>query len=150
MPAPSAPTGGGFDLHAVFKESKVHANVAQEVIVTTEDRATLCLMRHRSALETKSQWVAPASLLAAIVATLVTSEFHDFLRIPREVWHALFLVTLFLSVGWLIASLIRIFMKRKARSIEAIIAALKQQPNQPDAPQPTRGMGVNLMDRFRR
>ena len=70
---------------------RVSFNVAQSVIVTTEDKIRLSLGSYLQKTERRSDWIAPASLLIAILATLVTTTFNDFI-FSGATWKAVFII----------------------------------------------------------
>ena len=58
--------------------SSVHKNVAQQFIVTTEDKITICLTRHQQAVLASRDWVGVLGVVISIFATLlVTEKFRD-------------------------------------------------------------------------
>lgn len=99
----------------------VHVNVAQPIIVTTEDKVHRCLMAHVSTIENRKAWIAPLGLLVTVGAVLVTCNFRDFI-LPANVWHAMFALTALGSVVWLAKAL---FALRKSHSVEDVIKELK-------------------------
>ena len=83
---------------------KVHVNVSQSLIITTEDRMHLWLREVMIRFRKQFEWVAPLSLFITITLTLTTTSFKN-LVLPAETWHAIFLIVDIISFGWLIASL---------------------------------------------
>ena len=55
---------------------RVDTNVTQEIIVTTADKARLCLIDALGCLERKKAWIAPASILATLGVVLPTIANH--------------------------------------------------------------------------
>jgi hypothetical protein len=101
----------------------VHIDVGGAWIWTTEDKIRLCLISHRDRLEARRAWVAPAGILAALLATLFTTEFRDALLLKAEVWQAAFLIAIIASLVWLIASVNR---ARKGTTVDDLVAELKR------------------------
>ncbi len=58
---------------------KLHINVDQTVIVTTEDKLELCLNKHLKKAERKTTWFAPGGIFLAVLATLLTTSFNNFI-----------------------------------------------------------------------
>ena len=83
---------------------QVHVNLSQAVIVTTEDKLELCLNKHLKRAERKYAWVTPAGICLAILTTLVTTSFKDFV-LSANTWNALFILVGIASLVWLIVAL---------------------------------------------
>jgi hypothetical protein len=54
---------------------RVSLNISQSVIVTTEDKVRLSLESYIKKQNRRSEYIAPFSLLIAIIATLTTADF---------------------------------------------------------------------------
>lgn len=129
MAEPSPRTGPdtGISLQAeVFSKSKIHTNVSQEFIVTTTDKAKLCLITHQRALESKREWLGPTGMLLTVVASLVAADFQPFLGLAKDVWRTLFLLLAFGSAGWLVSTIVRAWRTRGHRSVESVVESLKR------------------------
>ena len=99
----------------------VHSNLEQEIIQITEDRLRLILKDHLALAEDRKTWIGPLGILLAIITAFVTADFRDFL-FKAPVWQAVFLITGFLSLAWLIYS---IYRANNAPSIDDIIKRIK-------------------------
>lgn len=108
--------------NGLIKNIKVHTNLAQDVVVTTEDKIRICLINYLSKMEKKSTWVAPASILLTIVITLLTSQFNNF-YLNADTWTAIFTISAILSGLWLLRSLKNAFTSVK---IDNVIDELKK------------------------
>jgi len=86
------------------RESRVHWNVAQEVITITEDKLKLCLSQYLKRAEKKRGWATPLGILLPIVLTLVTTTFKDF-GLDAATWRAMFIIGGLLTFFWLVKSL---------------------------------------------
>ncbi|MCI5115648.1 MAG: hypothetical protein D3921_02755 [Candidatus Electrothrix sp. AW1] len=100
---------------------RISFNVNQSVIVTTEDKIYLSLGRYLQNEKRRVEWIAPLSLLLAIITTLVTATFQDFI-LSGSTWKAIFIVTGIVAVFWLIRSLL--FLGNRS-SIEDLIKEIK-------------------------
>lgn len=83
---------------------RVHVNVSQTLIITTEDRMNLWLMGVIGRIKKQSEWIAPLGLFVAITLTLTTTSFNNFL-LPSATWHAIFVIVDILAFLWLVLSL---------------------------------------------
>lgn len=84
----------------LIKNSRIHTNLAQEVIVTTEDKVRLCLNDYLSKISKKNAWIAPFGILITIVITLISTNFKSFL-FSADTWIAIFVITGGLNLLWL-------------------------------------------------
>ncbi len=100
---------------------RVSLNVAQSVIVTTEDKIRLSLASYLKNSKRRTDWIAPLSILVAIIATLVTATFNDFV-LSSATWKAIFVITGFGAAFWLIKTL---FDLRNKTTIEELIEEIK-------------------------
>ena len=106
----------------LMKDSNVHLNVSQEVIITTEDKVRICLIEHLKKVEHKKGWIAPLGIFIAICTTLSTSTFNNiFLDAPT--WRAIFLLVGVISFCWLVWSVIMAF---KSEKVDDIVLELKK------------------------
>ena len=101
---------------------RVSLNISQSVIVTTEDKVRLSLESYIKKQNRRSEYIAPLSLLIAIIATLATADFHDFL-LDSATWKAMFVITGIIALGWLFRS---ILFLRDQVSIDDLIDDLKR------------------------
>jgi hypothetical protein len=83
------------------KNLTIHKNVKQEIIITTEDKIKLVLIKSKEILTSQRDWWTPCGLFISVITTLITSNFEDSLGLTKELWHALFLVLAIVSGGWL-------------------------------------------------
>ena len=56
---------------------KIHWNLEQNVIITTEDKLKLCLYKAIDRLDAKRKWWTPSALLITLVLALTTAEFQE-------------------------------------------------------------------------
>lgn len=101
---------------------RVTLNVSQRVIVTTEDKLKLCLQNHMSEIDKKRDWIAPFSVLVALLLALISADFRDFI-VPKDTWRAIFVITSALTFAWLCLALRKAFSKRTTENLIAEIKA---------------------------
>lgn len=110
----------------------IHKNLGQEVILTTVDKVTLCLLKNRDNITAKREWLTPLSIFLALLTTLVAADFHKFIFEPN-VWTAIYVIGTVLSFVWLCRAAYTAWKLRSSASIEAIVGELKAQtPEQAD------------------
>ena len=82
----------------------VHRNTNQRLIVVTQDKTLLTLKRNIARLG-KKEWIAPLSTITTILIALITSNFKHALGLGPAEWRAMFIISAFLTTGWLAFSL---------------------------------------------
>jgi hypothetical protein len=91
-------------VESMVSVERVSLNITQSVIVTTEDKVRLSLESYVKKQSRRTEWIAPFSILVAILAALATANFHDFL-LDAATWKAMFLISGIGSLVWLIKAL---------------------------------------------
>lgn len=84
---------------------KVHVNVSQSLIITTEDRIHLWLQGVMRRSMKQVAWINPLSLLIAVTLTLTTTSFKRFI-LPAETWYAIFVIINIASLIWFLRTLL--------------------------------------------
>ncbi len=100
---------------------KVHLNVQQSIVITTEDKLMLCLQSHIEQVERSRDWIAPFSLLLSLLLAFVTTDFRDFI-LPKDTWNALFIIILVISMIWLVITLRHASKKPR---LDTLISSIK-------------------------
>lgn len=100
---------------------KIHSNLEQQVIQITEDKLKLILNEHIQFMEKKSSWIAPFSIIVTLMVVFSTTNFIDAM-LSADTWKAIFVITLILTIIWLIKSLYMIY---KAKTLEDLINKIK-------------------------
>lgn len=95
------------DLNLNSLIQRVDTNVRQQIIITTADKARLCLMQALARMERRG-WMAPAGILATLAVVFPTTTFNDFLGLSKEYWRALFTLASAGAIVWLVRSLLQI------------------------------------------
>lgn len=90
----------------LVQDSAIDANIAENWIVTTKDKLRLGIRDHSKALSDKKGWIAPASLFATIIATILTAEFKKDFLLPAATWHAAFVLGAIGTFAWTIWALL--------------------------------------------
>ena len=112
-------------LQKLHQANKIHWNLEQVAIVTTEDKLRLCLLKAIDRLDAKRKWWTPVALLLTLVLALTTTEFKDQLAIPAATWHAIFLILAGVSLIWTGVAIWK--ATRVEVSVDLIVAEIKQQ-----------------------
>jgi len=119
QPAPSQIT---IDLGSDRLVQRVDYSVGQEIIVTTADKARLCLIEAMDRMERRRAWIAPAGILATLLVVFPTTTFQDFLGFSREYWKAAFSIVTLVTSLWLVKC---IFDIRRSLSIDEVVNRLR-------------------------
>ena len=104
--------------------SKIHGNQQQEMVYVPVDRLHNILNDHVAEVRQSNEWHTPAATLLAVGGTLLTATFQEAFGLDGAFWHALFVILLFLSTGWLIGALLR---RRKAKSVAELVDEIKRR-----------------------
>lgn len=107
------------------KNLTIHKNVKQEIIITTADKIKLVLINTREILSAQRDWWTPAGLLLSFIATLATADFKDALSVPKEFWHAIFVLLTIASAIWLLISLRKLYKNWGQDDLTLIIEQIK-------------------------
>lgn len=108
-------------INKFVKADKIYDNLGQEVIMTTEDKARICLLEHLRYLEKRRGWSTPLAILLTVIVTIVTTEFKD-VGFGASTWQAIFVIAGIIAAIWLGFSVIKI---PKSITIEDVINKLK-------------------------
>ena len=111
----------------LVQTSKVHLNLSQEVIITTEDKLRLCFASHVEAFKHKQAWIAPVSLFATFLIVFATSSFKEFI-FPAATWQAIFVIGAVTTGIWSIVSIIKALSSR--RKLDDLINDIKKTSEQ--------------------
>ena len=106
----------------IQKESRVHLNVGQEFIVTTDDKIRLCLSDHLSRMEKRRAWITPLGIFLTLLIVFPTTTFRAFI-VGAETWQALFIICAVISLCWLLYS---VYQARVSTSINEVMADIKR------------------------
>lgn len=137
---PAAPITIDLGLNQLIQ--RVDTNVTQQIIVTTADKARLCLIQALHRLERRNAWIAPAGILATLIVVFPTTTFQDFLGMSKEYWKAIFSVATVATLIWLVVCLVRI---QRSLTIEEIVEHLRTDSLATPLPQPNQFRGGDLM-----
>jgi hypothetical protein len=106
----------------IQQTSKVHFNLEQEFIFTTDDKIRICLTDHLSRMEKRTSWIAPLGVLLAILVVFPTTTFKSFI-VSAETWEAIFIISAILSFVWFIKNL---WQARVSTSMDKVIDDIKR------------------------
>jgi len=121
----------------IQKTSRVHFNLGQEIVITTEDKIRLCLTRHLSRIEKANAWVTPLGVLLTILVVFPTTSFQPFI-FSADVWQAIFIISALLSFVWLVGtfrqskgatsvrSLFKSIWYSQPPTVESVVADIKR------------------------
>lgn len=102
-------------------------NTKSDLIEITEDKLENILLKHLRHVEKSRNWVTPTALAITTFIVLQTATFNDFLRIPKDVWHAIFIIC---CVTFICISANQIYNSirySKLANIESLIGRIKNK-----------------------
>jgi hypothetical protein len=103
---------------------KIISKTKSNVIQITEDKLENILIKNTKYLDSKSVWITPFSLLLTLILSLLTSNFKDFIGIPKETWQSLFYIGTVLIGIWFFVSLSIVYKHRKKSTIEYLLSQI--------------------------
>jgi len=106
---------------SLVQNTEVSINIGGCIITTTEDKIRLSVHTHLSRMEERHKWVAPAGILVAIIAALVTADFKD-RWLTAALWQAIFIVGGIVVFIWFLIAVFRAF---KTPSIDDFVGLLR-------------------------
>lgn len=102
--------------------SRVHFNVGQEIVVTTEDKVWRILTNHLSRIEKRNAWITPLGILITLIVIFPTASFRKFV-FSAETWKAIFFIAALLSFCWFVKGL---WQSKGSASIADFVKSLLQ------------------------
>ena len=104
---------------------QTHVNVKSDLIEITDDKLENILLKHLDKLGTRRHWLLPFSLLVTVSLALSTADFKTAFNVKPEVWKAIFILVVVVSVIWLIRDLYIRFKCRGEATIDDLITKIK-------------------------
>ena len=107
--------------------SQVRVNTQSELIEITEDKLENILLKHLSKLNKVKGWLTPVSLFVTILIVILTADFKPLWGLEKEVWKAIFVVAMLLTIIWSIISLFEAIKCSKKSTITFLINEIKNK-----------------------
>ena len=105
--------------------NNVCSNTKTDFIEITEDKLENILTKFVQDIKKSTGWLTPLSIFLTILVVHLTTEFKDFLTIPKEVWSAMFYLCLAISLCWFFSKIIHAFKTKKKTDIQFLINKIK-------------------------
>lgn len=99
-------------------------NTQSNVIRITEDKLKVILLENREAIEKKSNYLTPLALLITLILAFCTTDFKEFITIPKQYWGAFFMFCTLASGIWLVYEL---KVRKKGLSVEELTDKIRKQ-----------------------
>lgn len=115
------------EAHIKAGVNKLTQEIKDDLVITTTDKLRNQLNEYRDILARKTDWIGPAGMVIAFLATLVASDFKDMLSIDAATWEAFFIFCLLGSILWLIIVLSKLIREKKERDISSLIQKIKKR-----------------------
>ena len=117
---------GNFDIGSV-PVSRIHNNVSQVIITTTEDKMKIILNEYQDTQINSKYWATPLGIFITLITTLTTSTSNNFL-LPKAYWESVYVTGVLIALFFLIRSGIKSWKAwRKPMSIEDVIDRIKNE-----------------------
>lgn len=108
--------------HLIQQTSKIHMNLEQDFILTTEDKLRLSLAKHFTRMEQKKAWLTPLGILLTIIVVFPTTEFKLFV-FSADTWQAAFIISAGLASIWLVKA---VYQARISSTTDDLITEIKR------------------------
>ena len=105
----------------------VHPNIAQQVLIVTEDKVRLCLADNFGRAARSREWVSALGIILTFGLTLTTADFKDFLLLSSQEWRGVTILALCGAVVWFFYSL---RFALRAPTVASIVQQLKEGSEQ--------------------
>ena len=106
---------------------QVRTNTKSDLIEITEDKLENILLKHLSKLNKVKGWLTPLSLFVTILIVILTSTFKSFIGLEKEVWKAVFVISLIVTFIWTIIATYNAIKCSKDASISFLINEIKNK-----------------------
>ena len=123
---PAPRKGAIIELDELAQDFKIHKNLSQDVIMTTQDKLRLALIEHREVLASRREWVSAASLALSLITTLTLTSFQPRLGLPASTWQAIYAVAFVAALFWLISALVRLYRNHNKGDVDYLIKQIKE------------------------
>ncbi len=111
----------------VSKKITHYQNLDDNQITIMESKLENILLKHKSAIESGSDWKTPLGIMITIILVFSTADFTKaFLGVDKSTWKAGFIIILIISTCWLFVSLKKRYDNRK-NTIWSLIQRIKNQ-----------------------
>jgi hypothetical protein len=120
--------GNGLSINVgdeIHNNSTIYTNVNQDIIITTEDKIKLVLIKTKETLKSQRDWLTPLSLTLSFVTTLCTSEFKYSLGQNKEFWKAIFVILTFVTIIWFFKAIYKLLKHWGCDDLDKIIKQIK-------------------------
>ena len=103
---------------------KRRSNIKSDLIEITHDKLENILLKHLHRLKYRRELVAPLSIFITLLITVQTVTFNDF-GLKAEMWKSIFIFCAFLTLIWLIYSIILLIKYWNSTTIDSLIDKIK-------------------------
>lgn len=105
----------------IADSSNIVMNVRTDYVVTTRDKIEIVLRKQLPLFLRRHAWVAPLSLLIGLIASIVTSDFQDFMGLSKDVWSTTFVIGAILAFVWLVRN---VMLLRGTVDLDGVLEAV--------------------------
>ena len=105
--------------------NQVCSNTKTDFIEITEDKLENILIKFLRDFKDASGWITAFSIFLTLLVAILTADFKAFLSIPKEIWCAIFYISLIVSFIWFVRLVIKAFTKREKIKIDYLIKKIK-------------------------
>ena len=103
----------------------IHQNIDQELIVITEDKLQLILIKYEETKKRLYDWISPLGMFITLLITWGTTDFKDAIGLSKDSWKAIFVIATIAIGVWLVYTLYVRFNQKDTKI--SIIEQIKQK-----------------------
>ena len=118
------PDNSGINTEGKFVD-QVRSNTKSDLIEITEDKLENILLKYLERISKVRSWLTPFSLFITILIVILTANFTEFIGIKKEVWKAIFIISLLVTAIWTGIASIQSIKHSKNSSISFLISEIK-------------------------
>lgn len=104
---------------------KRRSNIKSDFIEITEDKLENILLKYLHCLKYRTGWIAPLSIFATLLVTILTATFNDNFGLKAEVWKSIFILCCFGAGSWFLFSIYQLIINWDSTKIETLINKIK-------------------------
>jgi len=105
--------------------NQVCSNTKSDFIEITEDKLENILIKFIRDLKNSTGWLTPLTVFLTVLVAILTSDFNNFLNIPKYVWCAIFYIILAVSFILSVYKGVLAIRNRKKIRLETLMNRIK-------------------------
>lgn len=105
--------------------NQVCTNTKSDLIEITEDKLENILLKFFNDYKKMRGWLTSFTIFLTLLVTILTANFKEFMGINKDVWTAIFYISLALSCIWMIIGIVFAIKNYKRTRLNCLIDKIK-------------------------